>query len=61
METFLKCSLIFAILQHLGNELSLIERLQSWDIGLAKTSVPSFRSLPDNLSMLAALVALGTF
>ena len=45
----------FAILQLLGNKLSLIERLQSWEIGLAKTSAPSFRNLPDKLSMPAAL------
>ena len=55
MEPFLKCGLTFATLQLLGNELSLIERLQSWDIGFAKISAPSFRNLPDKLSMPAAL------
>ena len=45
----------FAILPILVNELSLIERLQSWEIGLAKISVPSFRNLSDKLSMPAAL------
>ena len=55
MEPFLKSGLTFAILQLLGNELSLIERLQSWEIGLAKISAPSFRNLPDKLSMPAAL------
>ena len=39
----------------LGGELSLIERLKSWQIGLAKISSPSFRNLPDKLSMPAAL------
>ena len=52
---YLKSGLIFAILQLLGNELRLIERLQSWEIGLAKISAPSFRNLPDKLSMPAAL------
>ena len=33
----------------------MIERLQSWDVGLAKISGPSFRNLPDKLSMPAAL------
>ena len=45
----------FAILQLVGNGLSLTERLQSWDISLAKIPAPSFRNLPDNLSMSAAL------
>ena len=45
----------FAILQLLGNKLSLIERLQSLEIGLAKMSVPTFGHLPDMLSMSAAL------
>ena len=38
----------FAILKLLENKLSLIERLQSWQIGLAKISAPSFRNLPDD-------------
>ena len=57
MEPFLKNGLAFAILQLLGNEFGLIERLQSWEIGLAKISTPSFRNLPDKLSMPAALDA----
>ena len=44
----------FATLQLQGNELSLTERLQSWEIGLAKISAPSFRNLFDKLSMSAA-------
>ena len=55
MEPFLKCGLTFATLQLPGNELSLIERLQSWDIGFAKISAPTFRNLPDKLSMPTAL------
>ena len=43
------------ILQLLGNKLSLIERLQSLEIGLAKMSVPTFGNLADMLSMSAAL------
>ena len=55
LEPFLKRGLTLAILQLLGKELSLIERLQSWDIGRAKTWAPSFKNLPDKLSMPAAL------
>ena len=47
--------MIFTILQLLGNELSLIEWLQSCEIGLAKILVPSFRNLRDKLTMPAAL------
>ena len=46
----------FAISQLLGNELSLLERLQNWDIGLAKISASFCRNLPDKLSMPAGLV-----
>ena len=53
MELFLQIGL--TILQLLGNELSLIERLQNWEIGLAKISAPSFRNLPNKLSMRAVL------
>ena len=42
-------------MQLLRTELSLIKRLQSWDIGGAKTWAPSFKNLPDKLSMPAAL------
>ena len=55
MEPFLKSGLTFAILQLPGSELSLIERLKGWEIGLAKISAPSFRNLPDKLSMSPAL------
>ena len=51
----------FAGLQLLGNELSLIEWLQSWEIGLAQISVPSFRNLLDNLSMPVALDGFKSF
>ena len=51
----------FAGLQLLGNELSLIEWLQSWEIGLAQIWVPSFRNLLDNLSMPAALDGFKSF
>ena len=47
----------FFILQLLGSKLSLIEGLQSWEIGIAKISAPSFRNLPDKLSMPAAINA----
>ena len=43
------------------NELGLIERLQSWEIGLAKISAPSFRNLPDKWSMPAALDGFKAF
>ena len=55
MESFSKSALTFEISQLLGNELSLKERLQSWEIGLAKISVQYFRNLPDKLSMPSAL------
>ena len=55
MEPFFKNGLTFPILQHLGRELSLIERLQSCEIGLAKISVSSFRNLRDKSTMPAAL------
>ena len=42
-------------MQLLGKEWSLIERLQSWDIARTKTWAPSFKNLPDKLSMPAAL------
>ena len=55
MEPFLKSGLTFAILQLLGNELNLIERLKSCKIGLAKISASSFRNLRDELTIRAAL------
>ena len=42
-------------MQLLRKELSLIERLQSWDIGHIKTSAMSFKNLSDKLSMPATL------
>ena len=54
MEALFKGGLTFAILKLLGNQLNLIERLKSWDIGLAKTSAPCFRNFPERLSMPAA-------
>ena len=47
--------LSLAILQLFGKELSLIERLQSLDIGCAKTSAPSFKNIADKLPMLVVL------
>ena len=38
--------------------MSLIKRLQSSNVDLAKISTPSLRDLPDNLSMSAALDGL---
>ena len=61
MEPFLKSGLIFTILQLLGNELSLIEWLQSCEIGLAKISAPSFRNLRDKLTRPTALDGLKPF
>ena len=55
MGPFLKSGLTFAILELLGNKLSLTERLQSWEIGLAKILAPSFRNLPNKLSIPVAL------
>ena len=42
-------------MQLLGKELSLIEKFQSWNIGHVKTWAPSFKNLPDKLSMPAAI------
>ena len=53
-----------AILQYKGNSERFIERLYSFDIGKAKTTVPSFKKLPDKLSIPAAfseLVSLSNF
>ena len=55
LESFLKRGVTLAILQLLGKEFSLIERLKSWDIGHAKTWALSFKNLPHKLSMSAAL------
>ena len=52
---FFKKCFHFSNLKLLGNKLSLIEELKSCEIGIAKISVPSFRNLPDKLSMSAAL------
>ena len=48
-------------MQLLGKDLSSIERLQSWDIGHYKTWAPSFKNLPDKLSMPATLGGFKTF
>ena len=58
---FLKNVLTFAILQLLGRELSLVERLQSCEIGPAKISAPSFRNFRDKLTMPAALDEFKSF
>ena len=46
MEPFIKSGLTLAISQI---ELSLIERLQSLEIDLAKILAPPFKDLPDKL------------
>ena len=43
----------FAILQLLETELNFTERLRNYENGLAKISVPSFRNLPDKVSMIS--------
>ena len=58
---FLKISLTFKILKLLGNELSLIKRLHNSHIHLPKTSAPSFRNLPEKLSIPVALDGLKPF
>ena len=53
-----------AILQSKGNFQRFIERLHSFDISKAKTTAPSFRNLPDKLSIPAAfseLVSVSNF
>ena len=61
LEPFLESGLTFTILQLPGNELSLIERLQSWDIARAKILAPFFRNLPDKLPMPTALSGFKLF
>ena len=58
---FFKNGLSFPILQLLGKELSLIERWQSCEVGLAKISVSSFRNFRDKSAMPAALAGLKPF
>ena len=53
-----------AILQPKGNFERFIERLHGFDIGKAKPTAPSFKNLPDKLSIPAAfsgLVSLSNF
>ena len=47
-----------AILQSKGNFERFIERLHNFDIGKAKTTAPSFKNLPDKLSIPAAFSGL---
>ena len=47
-----------AILQSKENFERFIERLHSFDIGKDKTTAPSFKSLPDKLSMAVAFSRL---
>ena len=54
-EPFLNSGFNFAILQSDGNIEYFIDKLQIWEIGLAKTIVPSFKNLLDTLSRPAAL------
>ena len=55
--TFLVNGLSLAILQSKGNFERFIERLHSYDIGKAKTTVPSFKHLPEKLSIPTAFYA----
>lgn len=57
LQPFLQSSLTFAISQVLGKELSLIERLKSWDIDTTNIPASSPRKLP-KMSMPAALDGL---
>ena len=53
-----------AILQPKGKFERFTERLHSFDVGKAKTTAPSFKNLPDKLSIAAAffgLVSLSNF
>ena len=45
----------FAILQSGGNIEYFIDKLQIWEMGLAKTVAPFFKNLPDRLSRPRAL------
>lgn len=55
LELFLESGLTYAVLQILGNQLSLTERLKSWDVGLAKILAVSFTNVLDKLLMPVAL------
>lgn len=55
MELFLESGLTYAVLQILGNQLNLTERLKSWDVGLAKILAVSFTNVLDKLLMPVAL------
>ena len=54
LEPFLKSSLSLAVLQPEGKVDNLIDKLQIWVIGLAKTDAPSLRNFRDMLSIPAA-------
>ena len=54
-EPFLNSGFNFAVLQPDGNNECFIDKLQIWEMGLAKTVAPSFKNLPDRLSRPAAL------
>ena len=53
-KPFLNSGFNFAILQSDGNIEYFIDKLQIWEMGLAKTVAPSFKNLPDRLSRPAA-------
>ena len=55
LELFLESGLTYAVLQILGNQLNLTERLKSWDVGLAKILAVSFTNVLDKLLMPVAL------
>ena len=54
-KPFLNSGFKFAILQSDGNIGYFIDKVQIWEMGLAKTVAPSFKNLPDRLSSPAAL------
>ena len=54
-EPFLNGGFNFSILQSNGNIEHFIDKLQIWEMSLAKTVAQSFKNLPDRLSRPAAL------
>ena len=54
-ELFLNSGLNFAVLQSDWNIEYFMDKLQIWEMGLAKEVAPSFKNLPDTLSRAAAL------
>ena len=53
-EPFLNSGFNFAILHSDGNIEYFTDKLQIWEMGLAKTVAPSFKNLPDlNLNQIS--------